>query len=89
MRFQNDYYLGMNIYHIKNRKSHYAFAPGFKMMDNGLSKKLKGDSNDYKTYLFKKNNEYLGSKILQISTRNKGQKKAKTNSDFLAYSASD
>ena len=84
MRYQNDYYLSMNIFNIKNRRSQYKFAPGFKMMDNGLLKKLKGDANDYKTYVFKKNNQYLGSKILQISTRNKGKLKMKTNTDFLS-----
>lgn len=68
LQYQNDYFHSLNLHKIRNRKNQFIFHKPSKSQVFPIQKKKPMETVD--NFYFKtKNNQYLGDKLLKISTR--------------------
>ena len=68
LKYQNDYFHSLNLRKIRNRKNQFIFHRPSKSQVFHIQKKKPMETVD--NFYFKtKNNQYLGDKLLKISTR--------------------
>ena len=68
LQYQNDYFHSLNLHKIRNRKNQFIFHKPSKSQVFPIQKKKQMETVD--NFYFKtKNNQYLGDKLLKISTR--------------------